>query len=69
MKVEVETGRIAGHPVPHSVGPRRPGDSPRLVGDISFAQVTGKHAAGVAGVMLVAAAYAWRRWQSSLRST
>jgi UDP-glucose-4-epimerase GalE len=30
-----ETGRIAGSPVPHSVGPRRPGDSPRLVGDIS----------------------------------
>ena len=30
-----ETGRIAGSPVPHSVGPRRPGDSPRLVGDIT----------------------------------
>jgi UDP-glucose-4-epimerase GalE len=30
-----ETGRIAGRPVPHSIGPRRPGDSPRLVGDIS----------------------------------
>jgi len=30
-----ETGRIAGRPVPHSVGPRRPGDSPRLVGDIA----------------------------------
>lgn len=30
-----ETGRIAGRPVPHSIGPRRPGDSPRLVGDIT----------------------------------
>jgi UDP-glucose-4-epimerase GalE len=30
-----ETARIAGRPVPHQVGPRRPGDSPRLVGDIA----------------------------------
>jgi UDP-glucose-4-epimerase GalE len=30
-----ETARIGGHPVPHQVGPRRPGDSPRLVGDIA----------------------------------
>ena len=30
-----ETARIAGHAVPHTVGPRRPGDSPKLVGDIS----------------------------------
>lgn len=30
-----ETARIAGRPVPHQVGPRRPGDSPKLVGDIS----------------------------------
>jgi UDP-glucose-4-epimerase GalE len=30
-----ETARIAGKPVPHQVGPRRPGDSPRLVGDIA----------------------------------
>jgi UDP-glucose-4-epimerase GalE len=29
-----ETARIGGRPVPHQVGPRRPGDSPRLVGDI-----------------------------------
>lgn len=33
-----ETGRVAGKPVPHSVGPRRPGDSPKLVGDISKAR-------------------------------
>ena len=33
-----ETGRIAGAPVPHTVGPRRPGDSPKLVGDISKAK-------------------------------
>ncbi|MFI5002841.1 MAG: NAD-dependent epimerase/dehydratase family protein, partial [Reyranellales bacterium] len=32
-----ETGRIAGRPVPHQIGPRRPGDSPKLVGDISKA--------------------------------
>jgi UDP-glucose-4-epimerase GalE len=32
-----ETGRIAGRSVPHAVGPRRPGDSPKLVGDISKA--------------------------------
>jgi UDP-glucose 4-epimerase len=33
-----ETGRIAGKPVPHAVGPRRPGDSPKLVGDIGKAR-------------------------------
>lgn len=32
-----ETGRLAGRPVPHAVGPRRPGDSPKLVGDIAKA--------------------------------
>ncbi len=30
-----ETARLSGRPVPHQVGPRRPGDSPRLVGDIA----------------------------------
>ena len=30
-----ETSRIAGREVPHTVGPRRPGDSPKLVGDIT----------------------------------
>ena len=29
-----ETARLSGREVPHQVGPRRPGDSPRLVGDI-----------------------------------
>jgi UDP-glucose-4-epimerase GalE len=33
-----ETGRVAGKPVPHTVGPRRPGDSPKLVGDITKAR-------------------------------
>lgn len=33
-QVLAETSRLAG-PVPHKVGPRRPGDSPRLVGDIA----------------------------------
>jgi UDP-glucose-4-epimerase GalE len=33
-----ETARIGGCPVPHQVGPRRPGDSPRLVGDIGKSQ-------------------------------
>ena len=33
-----ETARIAGRAVPHSVGPRRPGDSPKLVGDIAKAR-------------------------------
>jgi UDP-glucose-4-epimerase GalE len=32
-----ETARIAGRAVPHTVGPRRPGDSPKLVGDIAKA--------------------------------
>lgn len=36
-QVLAETGRIAGQPVPHRIGPRRPGDSPRLVGDIAKA--------------------------------
>ncbi|MBV8186208.1 MAG: UDP-glucose 4-epimerase GalE [Alphaproteobacteria bacterium] len=31
-------GRIAGQPVPHNSGPRRPGDSPQLVGCITKAQ-------------------------------
>src|SRR5258708_24072477 len=30
-----ETGRIAGRDVAHTVGPRRAGDSPKLVGDIA----------------------------------
>ena len=37
-QVVAETGRIAGSPVPHNVGPRRVGDSPRLVGDITKAR-------------------------------
>ncbi len=35
-----ETSRIVGRPVPHSVGPRRPGDSPKLVGNIARAKAT-----------------------------
>ena len=34
-----ETARIAGRPVPHQIGPRRPGDSPKLVGDIAKARL------------------------------
>jgi UDP-glucose-4-epimerase GalE len=37
-QVIAETARIAGRTVPHAVGPRRPGDSPKLVGDISKAR-------------------------------
>lgn len=37
-QVVAETGRIAGRQVPHTVGPRRPGDSPRLVGNIEKSQ-------------------------------
>jgi UDP-glucose-4-epimerase GalE len=33
-----ETARIAGRAVPHTVGPRRAGDSPKLVGDIAKAR-------------------------------
>jgi UDP-glucose-4-epimerase GalE len=33
-----ETARIAGRDVPHTVGPRRPGDSPKLVGEITKAK-------------------------------
>ncbi len=32
------TAKLAGKPVPHRVGARRPGDSPRLVGDIAKAE-------------------------------
>lgn len=35
-----QTSRIVGRPVPHSVGPRRPGDSPKLVGNIARARAT-----------------------------
>ena len=37
-QVIAETARIAGRAVPHTVGLRRPGDSPKLVGDISKAR-------------------------------
>lgn len=38
LQVLAETARIAGLAVPHSIGPRREGDSPKLVGDIAKAQ-------------------------------
>lgn len=37
----------------------------RLVGSISFAQLTGRTAAAAAGGTLLGAAYAWRRWQQT----
>jgi competence protein ComEC len=37
----------------------------RLVGAAPFAQVTGRKAAAVAGVALLVAAYAWRRWRTT----
>ncbi len=37
-QVVTETARIAGLPVPYQVGGRRPGDSPRLVGNIEKSQ-------------------------------
>lgn len=37
LELVKETARIAGKPVPHRIGPRRPGDSPKLVGDIGKA--------------------------------
>lgn len=37
-QVVAETARIAGAHVPHKVGLRRPGDSPRLVGNIGKSQ-------------------------------
>jgi UDP-glucose-4-epimerase GalE len=37
-QVVAETARIAGREVPHKVGLRRPGDSPRLVGNIRKSQ-------------------------------
>ena len=37
-QVIAETARIAGFPVPYKVGARRPGDSPRLVGNIEKSQ-------------------------------
>ncbi|HEV2593083.1 MAG TPA: ComEC/Rec2 family competence protein, partial [Gaiellaceae bacterium] len=40
----------------------------RLVGSVSFAQVSGRTAAAAAGIALVAAAYAWRRWQQTTSS-
>ena len=38
-QVIAETARIAGVAVPHGIGPRRPGDSPKLVGDIAKARL------------------------------
>lgn len=37
-QVLAEVARISGRSVPHSIGPRRPGDPPRLVGDIAKAR-------------------------------
>jgi competence protein ComEC len=37
----------------------------RAVGALPFAQVSGRHAALVVAGLLVAAAYAWRRWRTS----
>ena len=37
-QVLAETARLAGRPVPVRVGPRRPGDSPRLVADATKAE-------------------------------
>ena len=37
-EVVAETARITGRPVPFRARPRRPGDSPRLVGDITKAR-------------------------------
>lgn len=37
-QVLAETARVTGRDVPHSIGPRRPGDSPKLVGDIAKAR-------------------------------
>lgn len=37
-QVMEETARIVGRSVPCAIGPRRPGDSPKLVGDISLAK-------------------------------
>jgi competence protein ComEC len=36
----------------------------RIVAAAPFAQVTGRTAAAAAGLMLIGAAYAWRRWQT-----
>jgi competence protein ComEC len=40
----------------------------RVVGSVSFAQLTGRTAAAAAGGSLVLAAYAWRRWQQTTSS-
>jgi hypothetical protein len=37
----------------------------RVVATAPFAQVTGRTAAAAAGLMLIGAAYAWRRWQTT----
>jgi competence protein ComEC len=37
----------------------------RVVASAPFAQVTGRGAAAAAGVMLIGAAYAWRRWRTT----
>jgi UDP-glucose-4-epimerase GalE len=56
-----ETGRIAGKPVPHRIGPRRPGDSPKLVGDIAkAARELGWRPTRDLGVQ-IADTLAWRR--------
>jgi UDP-glucose-4-epimerase GalE len=38
LQAIAETARIAGRAVPHSIGPRRPGDPPKLVGNIAKAE-------------------------------
>jgi UDP-glucose 4-epimerase len=55
-------GRIAGRPVPHAFGPRRPGDSPALVADPSAARrELGWQAASSSIETIVGDAWAWHR--------
>jgi UDP-glucose-4-epimerase GalE len=71
VKAVVEAvGRVAGRPVPHSIGPRRPGDSAALVADPSAARTQlGWQAANSALDRIVSDAWAWhgRRHAAAVR--
>jgi UDP-glucose 4-epimerase len=62
MEVIDAARRVTGHPIPHRVVPRRPGDPPRLVADASLARKTLDWTPKYVGIEpIVASAWQWHQ--------
>jgi UDP-glucose-4-epimerase GalE len=61
LQVIAETARLAGRPVSYAIGPRRPGDSPRLVAETSKARRELGWAPGRGLARQIADTLRWRR--------